>query len=224
MAITDNKILSWTNPIVNEADRPQRTASEMKAVFDSNANQLRVALNGLIDDLGTSGAAELPAAPIEGVNGGTVEEQLLGLKIYADEREAAAKKYADTLSFESGAADMRKSVYDPQGKGQDVFAYTDTAKAELKGMIAAKENKSTTTTATLLASGWVEDGEEYTQTVAVEGMTPDKNIVVASHPDSNTVYKEAGVYCSEQDTDALVFKATDVPESDLVANILAIGG
>lgn len=92
------------------------------------------------------------------------------------------------------------------------------------GVDNTKENKSTTTTATLLASGWVEDGEEYTQTVAVEGMTPDKNIVVASHPDSNTVYKEAGVYCSEQDTDALVFKATDVPESDLVANILAIGG
>lgn len=51
MAITDRKITAWTNPIASEADRPQRTASDMKAVFDSNSNQLKESLNGLIDDL-----------------------------------------------------------------------------------------------------------------------------------------------------------------------------
>lgn len=51
MSITDNKITRWNNPIVNEADRPQRSASDMKAVFDSNSNQIRTSLNALIDDL-----------------------------------------------------------------------------------------------------------------------------------------------------------------------------
>ena len=75
MAINDNKILSWTNPIVNESDRPQRTASEMKAVFDSNSNQLRQAVNGLIDDLAAPEAAsDLGATAPDGYNGETVQE------------------------------------------------------------------------------------------------------------------------------------------------------
>ena len=224
MALTDNKITSWTNPIVNEADRPQRTASEMKAVFDSNSNQLRQALNGLIDELAENGAAELPAAPIEGVSGATVEEQLSGLKTYADEREAAAKKYADDLSFEAGAADMRTAVYDPQGKAQDVFAYTDTLRTDTATALAAKENKSTTTTATLLAADWVADGKLFTQTVNVEGMNVIKTVLVGPHPDNNAEYNSAGAYCSGQDTDTLTFTASEVPEIDLIANIVVLGG
>lgn len=92
------------------------------------------------------------------------------------------------------------------------------------GVDLTKENKSTTATATLLAAGWTEEGEEYTQAVTVSGMTPDKNIVVASHPDSNTIYKEAGVYCSEQKTDTLEFRADYIPEADVVVNILMVGG
>ena len=228
MALTDNKITSWVSPVINEADRPQRTASEMKAVFDSNSNQLRQALNGLIDDLSENGAAELPAAPLDGVDGTTVEEQLAGLKQYADEREEAAKEYAANLAFESGAADMRQAVYDPQGKAQDVFAYTDTATSNLgnavNSALATKENKHSTTTATLLASAWVQSGEEYTQIVAVMGMTPAIDFLAAAAPESDTAYKEAGVKCTAQDYDELTFAATDVPESDIVANILILGG
>lgn len=92
------------------------------------------------------------------------------------------------------------------------------------GVDITKENKSTTTTATLLASGWIEDGEEYSQTVAVEGMDALKNIIVGPAPENNAAYGEAGVYCYAQDIDALVFRATDVPEAKLIANILVVGG
>lgn len=228
MAIKDNKITSWTNPIVNEADRPQRTASEMKAVFDSNSNQLRQALNGLIDDLSQNGAAELPAAPLDGVDGITVEEQLAGLKKYADERESSAKQYAEDLAFKSGAADMTTSVYDPQGKARDVYAYADESVENLRGdtavSLAKKENKSTTAQVTLLASAWAAEGEEFAQTVAVTGMDALKNIVVAPAPESNAAYGEAGVYCFAQDVDALVFRATAETETDIKANILVVGG
>lgn len=77
--ITDYKIQNWTNPIVNEADRPQRSASSMKEVFDSNSNQLRAALNNLIDALAQSGAEDIGAA-VDGMEGNTVETILAELK------------------------------------------------------------------------------------------------------------------------------------------------
>jgi hypothetical protein len=49
MSIQDLKIGAWKNPIVNEADRPNRAPADMKAVFDSNSNELRDALNNVID-------------------------------------------------------------------------------------------------------------------------------------------------------------------------------
>lgn len=77
--IKDYKIKDWTNPIVNEADRPQRSASSMKEVFDSNSNQLRAALNALIDALTQSGASDIGAA-VEDMEGKTVETILAEMK------------------------------------------------------------------------------------------------------------------------------------------------
>lgn len=51
MSIQDLKINAWQNPIVNEADRPNRSAANMKEIFDSNTNELRDALNGVIDEV-----------------------------------------------------------------------------------------------------------------------------------------------------------------------------
>ena len=84
MALTDNKITTWTNPIVNEADRPQRSAAEMKAIFDSNSNQLKTALNNLIDALAASGAGEI-GAKVEGMSGTTIGTLLTELKSLIDD-------------------------------------------------------------------------------------------------------------------------------------------
>lgn len=81
--INDYKIQEWTNPIVNEADRPQRSASSMKEVFDSNSNQLRAALNNLIDALAQGGASDIGAA-VEGMEGKNVETILAELKSLID--------------------------------------------------------------------------------------------------------------------------------------------
>ena len=92
MSITDNKITRWNNPIVNEADRPQRSASNMKEIFDSNSNQLRDALNNLIDALASGGAEDIGAA-VEGMEGQNVETILAELKGFYD----ALKESHDTL-------------------------------------------------------------------------------------------------------------------------------
>ena len=80
MAITDQKIGAWTSPVVNEADQPQRTAADMKAVFDSNSNQIKAKYNALIDALaGTGGADNIGSAAIGDLQAGTVATQLSAL-------------------------------------------------------------------------------------------------------------------------------------------------
>lgn len=87
MAMIDSKILSWTNPVSAEADQPVRTASAIKAVFDSNSNQLKTALNAVIDTLtGSGGSAEIGSAAISDVDAGTLLSQLTALRALIDQR------------------------------------------------------------------------------------------------------------------------------------------
>ena len=80
MAITDKKIGSWTNPVVNEADQPQRTAAEMKAIFDANSNQIKAAFNAVIDEIvGTGGAGNVGNGAFGEIPAGTVATQLAAL-------------------------------------------------------------------------------------------------------------------------------------------------
>lgn len=88
MSITDYKITTWNNPIVNEADRPQRSASDMKAIFDSNSNQLKAALNALIDALAAGGAADI-GITVDGLAGQTVSDIIAELKGITDDIDAA---------------------------------------------------------------------------------------------------------------------------------------
>lgn|GEM_PF-1968314 len=88
MSITDNKITRWDSPIVNEADRPQRSASNMKEIFDSNSNQLKAALNALIDALAAGGAADI-GITVEGLAGETVSDIIAELKGITDDIDAA---------------------------------------------------------------------------------------------------------------------------------------
>lgn len=88
MSITDNKITKWNSPIVNEADRPQRSASNMKEIFDSNSNQLKAALNALIDALAAGGAADI-GITVDGLAGETVSDIIAELKGITDDIDAA---------------------------------------------------------------------------------------------------------------------------------------
>ena len=88
MSITDYKITTWNNPIANEADRPQRSASDMKAIFDSNSNQLKAALNALIDALAAGGAADI-GITVDGLAGQTVSDIIAELKGITDDIDAA---------------------------------------------------------------------------------------------------------------------------------------
>lgn len=83
--LNDRKITDWTQPVSSLDDRPQMTASALKAAFDSNTNQLKPAVNGMIDDLtGTTGAGNIGVEAIAGVTGTTVQAMLAALKALID--------------------------------------------------------------------------------------------------------------------------------------------
>ena len=83
--LNDRKITDWTQPVSSLDDRPQMTASALKAAFDSNTNQLKPAVNGMIDDLtGTGGAGNIGVDVIAGVTGTTVQAMLAALKALID--------------------------------------------------------------------------------------------------------------------------------------------
>lgn len=88
MSLSEHKIAAFTKKVSDLADKPNEagmTAALVKSQFDSSPEELRVALNGVIDKLmavvtGASGAHHVGSAVIDGVTGATVFEQLLSLK------------------------------------------------------------------------------------------------------------------------------------------------
>ena len=114
--LKDRKIIDWTQPVSSLADRPRMTAAALKAAFDSNTNQVKPALNGVIDDLtGTDGAMNIGTSPIDGVTGTDVQTMLAFLKGLIDLREptenvdqklalkadkAVTDKHVKTVSFD----------------------------------------------------------------------------------------------------------------------------
>jgi hypothetical protein len=87
MSISDDKVTALTFQHKLMPDRPNTlfSSAQLKAAFDSQAEQLQAGLNGLIDDLlsaldGDSGADNIGSATILGVSGNTVRAQLIDLK------------------------------------------------------------------------------------------------------------------------------------------------
>lgn len=194
MAFLERKIGAWINPVSSEADRPARTAEEMKAVFDSNSNQLKDAVNGLIDDLHSPAAAgQIGSAAIERIGGSTVFEQLLSLR-----------DYAESMGIDNGAL---VSVNGHIGKNITLTAADlNAAKAPVSFAVV------------LAAEGWAGSGP-YTQSAAAIGVAADSIVDVSPAAESFLQYCECAVRAIGQEADALLFAAEAVPGSDLFANV-----
>lgn len=78
-----------------------------------------------------------------------------------------------SLTQGQAAGDMRASVYDPQGKGMDVYAYADAA---------AGGSKAKVYTLTLAAAAWAADSTSgmYTQAVTISGVTASAQVDLAA--------------------------------------------
>ena len=110
MALNDRKITGWAQPIGSLDDKPKLTAAALKAAFDSNSNELKPALNGMIDDLtAPTGAGEIGVSPVEGVSGTTVQAMLAALKALIDLCETRAGSAA-ALALKSDKTTVAKLV------------------------------------------------------------------------------------------------------------------
>lgn len=175
--ITETKITAWTNPITAEADRPQRSAEEMKAIFDSNSNQLKEAFNSLIDQLTAADGAENIGAAVEGLAGGTVAELLTAL--FAALRERPAR--SEVLARDNTDAYTPTAATHPATKGYvDAFAVETGRAVSVNGKSGASivltpedlgaAKAARTLRCTFPAGGWSSDAP-YAQTVSLEGLT-----------------------------------------------------
>jgi len=96
MTLKDNKIVAWSDPVVNQPDRPQIDADKLKAVFDSNSNELKDALNATIDALAEPGGIDLiGVSEIDGIEGTTITEQI---KQAVEKSQQELDKTEETLS------------------------------------------------------------------------------------------------------------------------------
>lgn len=194
MAFSERRVGAWTNPVSSEADRPARTAEEMKAVFDSNSNQLKDALNGLIDDLVSPAAANgIGSAAIERIGGSTVFEQLSSLR-----------DYAESMGIGNGTL---VSVNGHTGKDITLTA-ADLGAAKAPVVF----------TVVLAAEGWAGSGP-YTQSAEAAGITTDSVVDVSPAAESFLTYCDCAARAIGQETDALLFAAETIPEGDLRANV-----
>lgn len=108
--LNDRKITDWTQPVSSLDDRPQMTAAALKAAFDSNTNQIKPAVNGMIDDLtGTGGAGNIGVDVIAGVTGTTVQAMLAALKALIDLCDTSAES-DDKLNLKADKTTTDKLV------------------------------------------------------------------------------------------------------------------
>ena len=100
MALIDKKILTPMRHHQDNANTVIGQASTMKALFDQGAEDLRVKLNGVIDELlATTGAQQIGIDPARGL-GNTLADALTNIKNYMD--LGASSISATTIGTGSG--------------------------------------------------------------------------------------------------------------------------
>lgn len=81
------KLNGFLKKIGDLPDKPtpgSMSAADLKAYFDSSPEELRLALNKLIDELEATGASNIGTSPIAGLAGTKVQDLLSSLKTYVD--------------------------------------------------------------------------------------------------------------------------------------------
>jgi hypothetical protein len=105
-----------------------------------------------------------------------------------------------------------------QKTADNAQAAADNAQAAADNAQRTSQKKHISRTATLTASGWVDN----MQTVEVDGVTSNNTLLVASAPENYEEYSKASVYCSAQAVGSMTFLCKSVPTIDLIANIMIL--
>lgn len=109
MALIDRKVNEWSQAVSSLDDKPKMSATDLKAAFDSNTNQLKPAINGIIDDLtGAEGASNIGLTAIDNIDGQTVQAVIESLSAFAKNTDDDLAK----LSTAQGASLIGNTAID----------------------------------------------------------------------------------------------------------------
>lgn len=114
MALSDHKINSFEKPVSALADKPQMSAAELKAWFDSNSTgEIKTSINGLIDELAEELGGKVDVSDGKGLSSND----------YTDEDKAKVHTHAN------------KAILD-----EITAAYTTAEKTKLSGIAEEANN------------------------------------------------------------------------------------
>ena len=235
--VTDSDYMG--KDVVSLETRPQMSAAALQAAFDRLVKEVIVPkLNALIDALAGTGGADEIGKRVAGMSGANVGSLLAELntakapvaspaftgvptaptpETLTNTAQVATTAFVQAVLaqaiFDTGAADMLRSVYDPNLKATDVFAYADAAAkpAELPVELAA--------------NAWTEQSDgSYRQSVSVAGLAASGySYIVSPEPDSFAEYGGNGVYMDEVTAaNTAVFYAQTNPQQPLNVHILKL--
>lgn len=240
--IQDRRIEEWRNPIAAEADRPNRSAADMKAIFDSNSNELKEAFNGLIDDLmaGSATVSFEPASVRENISAADTLAVILGklAKFFTDAQVALNVVHVDSsrpnrFLSENGTYAVPDAGVAANGLPAGGTAGMHLVKAGADDFDAVWVNmtpgdigaarQSVAVNVNLIKSAWVSSGAGYTQTATVPGVFAASNIIVSASVADAEAYSNAGIRAVAQETSAVTFYADAVPDNNVGAVVLIVG-
>lgn len=124
---------------------------------------------------------------------------------------------AGALKFWNGEEDIIIGGSGGTLGAESVKTENIAAQAVTKDKLAA-DAKSKGVAVTLASSGWADNA----QTVAVEGVTADNNVLVAAAPESREAWNDAEIYCSAQSNGTLTFACGSVPAENVTANVVIL--
>lgn len=118
--IKDNKIISWKTPIISLEDKPKLTAADLKACFDSNSNELKDSLNGVIDTLTSkTGADNIGITQINNTHGSTVQQVLQNLSDKLSKVDPYLGNPVAISQGGTGANNVQEALYNLGAKPND---------------------------------------------------------------------------------------------------------
>ena len=112
----------------------------------------------------------------------------------------------------------------PSGGGTDIDA--DTLQGHDAAYFMSREDgalKSVGSTVLLNAGSWVQSGDKYVQTVAVGGVTANKNIVTSPAASSWAAAQDNNIRCTAQGDGTLTFTADSIPTESVYFNVILLG-
>ena len=132
--------------------------------------------------------------------------------IKANDNKKVDKENGKALSTNDFTNEYKKKL-DSIEAGATKLEDGDVTAAKL-----AEDAKSKGIAVTLATANWADNA----QTVAVEGVTADNNVLVAAAPESRTAWNDAEIYCSAQAAGTLTFACGTVPTADVTANVIIL--